>query len=165
MPLQILGHQCIHSSSLLVWLDYDRYWVHNTNLFNAVFCAELKRSTLRGLKPSEWYFQLWWFESNSCMMVCTSFGTTCAPVFNAQLKPVPTKWETSHKISLPSYYQIHVVQNLSFKIILWKCLPYRGPQPLYSGLLPHLGSKTYYFFAKFLCFQLMFVIFNEPYLL
>ena len=30
------------------------------------------------------------------------------------MRPVPTKWETSCKISFLSYNQIHVVQTLSF---------------------------------------------------
>ena len=34
-----------------------------------------------------------------------------------------------------------------------------------SGLLLSLGSKTYYFLRKFLCFLLIFDIFSKPYLL
>ena len=41
------------------------------------------------------------------------------------------------KISFPSYSQIHVVQTLSFKKIYYM-----------SGLLPYLGSKTFYFFLE-----------------
>ena len=48
------------------------------------------------------------------------------------MRPVPTKWEASRKISFPSYNQIHVVENLSFKMIC------NMPE-----LLPYLGSKTY----------------------
>ena len=33
------------------------------------------------------------------------------------------------------------------------------------GLLPYLGFKTHYFFEKFLCFLLIFEMFNKPYLL
>ena len=70
------------------------------------------------------------------------------------MRPVPTKWETSRKISFESYKQIHDVQTLSFKMI---CnIP---------GLLSDLGSKTHYFLEKFLCFLLIFEMFNEPYLL
>ena len=35
------------------------------------------------------------------------------------LRPVPTKWETSRKISFLSYNQIHVAQTLSFKMIYY----------------------------------------------
>ena len=42
------------------------------------------------------------------------------------LRPLPTKWETSRKISFKSYKQIHDVQTLSFKMI------YNIP-----GLLPY----------------------------
>ena len=34
-----------------------------------------------------------------------------------------------------------------------------------SELLPYLGSKTHYFFEKFLCFLLIIDMFSEPYLL
>ena len=71
-----------------------------------------------------------------------------------QMRHVPTKWETSRKISFQSYNQIHVVQTLSFKMICYM-----------SWLLPYLGSKTYYFLEKFLCFLLIFEMFNESYLL
>ena len=40
----------------------------------------------------------------------------CA-ITGIHMRPVPTKWETSHKISFPSYYHIHVVHILSFKMI------------------------------------------------
>ena len=67
-----------------------------------------------------------------------------------KMRPVPTKWETSRKISFPSYNQIHVVQALSFKMICYM-----------SGLLPIWGPKTHYFLEKFLCFLLIFEMFNE----
>ena len=70
------------------------------------------------------------------------------------MRPVPTKWETSCKISFESYKQIHDVQPLSFQMI------YNLP-----GLLPYLGSKTYNFLEKFLCFLLIFEMLKEPYLL
>ena len=70
------------------------------------------------------------------------------------MRPVPTKWETSRKISYESYKQILNVQTLSFKMI------YNMP-----GLLPYLGSKPHYFLENFLCFLLIFEMFNEPYLL
>ena len=70
------------------------------------------------------------------------------------MRPVPTKWETSRKISFSSYNQIHIVQILSFKMIYYM-----------SWLLPYLGSKSYHFLEKFLCFLLIFEMFNEPYLL
>ena len=70
------------------------------------------------------------------------------------MRPVPTKWETSRKILFESYKQIRDVQTLSFKMI-YNIL----------GLLPHLGSKTHYFLEKFLCFLLIFEMFNESYLL
>ena len=70
------------------------------------------------------------------------------------MRPVPTKRETSRKISFPSYIQIHIVQIVSFKMI-----------PNMLGLLPDLGSKTYYFLEKFLCFLLIFEVFAESYLL
>ena len=73
------------------------------------------------------------------------------PFLVNHMRPVPTKWETSGKISFPSYYHVHVVQSLSFKMIYDM-----------SGLLPHLGSKTYYFFEKFLCFLLISDMFSEP---
>ena len=66
------------------------------------------------------------------------------------MRPVPTKWETSRKISFESYQQIHDVQTLSFKMIYNM-----------SGLLPYWGSKTYYFLEKFLGFLLTFEMFNE----
>ena len=47
-----------------------------------------------------------------------------------------------------------VFRLLSFKMI------YNMP-----GLLPYLQSKTHYFLEKFLCFLLIFEMFNEPYLL
>ena len=53
------------------------------------------------------------------------------------LRPVPTKWETSRKISFPSYSQIHVAQTLSFKMIYYM-----------SWLLPYLRSKNYYFLVN-----------------
>ena len=62
------------------------------------------------------------------------------------MRPVPTKWETSHKNSFESYKQIHDVQTLNFKMI------YNMP-----GLLPYLGSKTHYFLEKFLCFLYWFL--------
>ena len=37
---------------------------------------------------------------------------------------IPTKWETSCKISFPSYNKIHAVQILSFEIILWEQVSY-----------------------------------------
>ena len=70
----------------------------------------------------------------------------------SHMRPVPTKWETSRKISFPSYKQIHDVQTLSFK------MTYNMP-----GLLPYLGSKTHYFLEKLVCFLLIFVMFNKPY--
>ena len=70
------------------------------------------------------------------------------------MRPVPTKWETSRKISFESCKQICGVQILSFKMI------YNMP-----GLLSYLGSKTHYLIQKFLCFLLIFEMFNEPYLL
>ena len=70
------------------------------------------------------------------------------------LRPIPTKWEISRKISFPSYNQIHVVHILCFHMIYYV-----------SGLLLYLGSKTYYFLEKFLCFLLKFDMFSEPYLL
>ena len=65
-----------------------------------------------------------------------------------------TKWEKSHNILFESYKQFPVVQTLSFKVT------YNMP-----GLLPYFGSKTHYFLEKFLCFVLIFEMFNEPYLL
>ena len=62
------------------------------------------------------------------------------------MRPVPTKWETSRKIPFPSYYHIHIVQILRFKMI-YNML----------GLLPHLGSKTYFLLEKFLCFNFWYV--------
>ena len=59
----------------------------------------------------------------------------------AYLRLVLTKWETSHKISFPSYCHIHVTQILSFKMIYNM-----------SGLLLHFGSKSYYFLEKLLVF-------------
>ena len=50
------------------------------------------------------------------------------------MRPVTTKWETSHKISFPSYNQIHIIQTLSFKMIYYM-----------SGLLTIWGPKTHYF--------------------
>ena len=70
------------------------------------------------------------------------------------MRPVPTKWETSRKISFPSYNLIHVALTLSFKMIYYM-----------SWLLPYLGSKNYFFLVKFLCFLLIFNMFNKPYLL
>ena len=69
------------------------------------------------------------------------------------MRPVPTKWETSRKISFESYKQIHNVQTQSFKMI------YNMP-----GLLSYLGSKTHYLIEKFLWFLLIFEMFIEPYL-
>ena len=57
------------------------------------------------------------------------------------MRPVPTKWETSHKISFPISNQIHIVQTLSFKMMYYM-----------SGSLPILGPKTHYFLEKFLFF-------------
>ena len=71
------------------------------------------------------------------------------------IRPVPTKWEIWCKICIPSYNQIHVVQILSFKIMIYDM----------SGLLPYLGARTHYFLEKFLSFLLIFEVFNEPYLL
>ena len=73
--------------------------------------------------------------------------------FGKYMRPVPTKWETSRKISFESYKQILNVQTLSFKMV------YNMPL-----LLPYLGAKTHYFLEKFLCFLLIFEMFNEPYL-
>ena len=70
------------------------------------------------------------------------------------MRPVPTKWETSHKLSFPRYNQIHIAQTLSFKMIHYM-----------SGLLAYSRSKIHYFLEKFLCFLLIFKMFNEPYLL
>ena len=70
------------------------------------------------------------------------------------LRPVPTKWETSSKILFDIYKQIHDVQTLSFTMI------YKLP-----GLLPYLGSKTHCFLERLLCFLLIFEMLNEPYLL
>ena len=48
------------------------------------------------------------------------------------MRPVPTKWETSRKISFERYKQICYVQTISFKMI------YNMP-----GLWSSLGSKTH----------------------
>ena len=69
-------------------------------------------------------------------------------------RPVPTKWETNRKISVPSYNHFHVIQIASFKIMYDM-----------SRLLPHFWSKTHYFLEKFLCFLLISDNFSEPYLL
>ena len=66
-------------------------------------------------------------------------------------RPVPTTWETSRKISFPSYYYIHVVQILSFKMI-------------HIRVAVWFGVQTYYFLEKFLCFLLISKMFSEPYL-
>ena len=70
------------------------------------------------------------------------------------MRPVPTKWETSRKISFPSFNQIHVVQTLSFKMIYYM-----------SWLLPIWSPKTHNILEKFLCFLLIFEMLNELYLL
>ena len=56
------------------------------------------------------------------------------------------------QIQFESYKQIHDVQTLNFKMI------YTMP-----GLLPYLGFKTNYSLEKFLCFLLIFEMFNELY--
>ena len=80
--------------------------------------------------------------------ICESFTLL------AHLRPVPTKWETSHKISFPSYNQIHIVQTLSFKMIYYM-----------SWLLPISGPKTHYFLINSFVFFWFFEMFNGPYLL
>ena len=49
---------------------------------------------------------------------CVSYGPIIMLGCN-QMRPVPTKWETSRKISFLSYNQIHVAQTLSFKMIYY----------------------------------------------
>ena len=110
---------------------------------------------------------LFYFETarnilwNSCLSLKTFAALKFEPTINrgawsyfSQLRPIPTKWETSRKISFESYWQILDVPTLSFKMI-YNML----------GLLPYLGSTTHYFLEKFLCFLLIFEMFNEPYLL
>ena len=62
-------------------------------------------------------------------IVCLTY-TVANHLDSAQMRPVPTKWETSRKISSESYKQIHDIRTLSFKMI------YNMP-----GLLPYLGFK------------------------
>ena len=54
-------------------------------------------------------------RSNGTQTNASMNGALC----NNHMRPVPTKWETSRKISFPSYNQIHVVQTLSFKMIYY----------------------------------------------
>ena len=41
------------------------------------------------------------------------------PLIVSHMRLVPTKWETSRKISFPSYNQIHVAQTQSFKMVYY----------------------------------------------
>ena len=90
-----------------------------------------------------------WRINNKWIQVCFLGWDFSRLGFKTHLRPIPTKWETSRKISFPSYNQIHVVQTLSFKMIYYM-----------SVLLPIWVPKTHYFLEKFLCFLLIIEIFN-----
>ena len=70
---------------------------------------------------------------NSCILSkFLLMNDSCANLMIVMnMRPVPTKWETSRKISFESYQQIHDVQTLSFKMI------YSMP-----GLLPYLKCRV-----------------------
>ena len=143
-PTALISHNYLYKDSvqlsIITGLFYANLWnmadtSGSMSMYISMYDLKLAISKRCACVPAQGFLE----------HVCSLKSRLCS-----NMRPVPTKWDTSCKISFPSYWHIPVVQIISHYT---------------SGLLPHLGSKTYCILKKFLCFLSISDMFSEPYLL